>query len=53
MLELAIGALVIGIIAWVLGFTGIAGISFAVAKIIAAIFLVIFLILLVAVFLIV
>lgn len=45
MLEIAIGALVIGIIAWVLGFTGIAGVSFAVAKIIAAIFLVLFLIL--------
>jgi uncharacterized membrane protein YtjA (UPF0391 family) len=46
MLELAVGALVIGIIASLLGFTSIAGASFAVAKVIAAIFLVLFLILL-------
>ena len=48
MLELAIAALVIGLIASVLGFTSIAGASFAIAKVIAAIFLVLFLILLVA-----
>lgn len=47
MIELAIVALVIGLIASVLGFTSIAGASFAVAKIIAGIFLVLFLVLLV------
>jgi uncharacterized membrane protein YtjA (UPF0391 family) len=46
MIELAIGALVIGIIASLLGFTSIAGASFAVAKVVAGIFLVLFLILL-------
>jgi uncharacterized membrane protein YtjA (UPF0391 family) len=46
MIELAIGALVIGIVASLLGFTSIAGASFAVAKVIAGIFLVLFLILL-------
>jgi uncharacterized membrane protein YtjA (UPF0391 family) len=46
MIELAVGALVIGIIASLLGFTSIAGASFAVAKVIAGIFLVLFLILL-------
>lgn len=47
MIELAIACLVIGLIASVLGFTSIAGASFAIAKIIAGIFLVLFLILLV------
>ena len=46
MIELAIAALVIGLIASVLGFTSIAGASFAVAKIIGVIFLVLFVILL-------
>ena len=47
MLELAIGALVIGLIASALGFTSIAGASYAVAKVIGVIFLVLFVILLV------
>ena len=47
MIELAIGALVIGLIASLLGFTSIAGASFAVAKVIAGIFLVLSVILLV------
>ena len=46
MIELAIGALVIGLIASLLGFTTIAGASFAIAKVIAGIFLVSFVILL-------
>ena len=46
MIELAIAALVIGVIASVLGFTRVAGASFAVAKVIAAIFLVLFIVLL-------
>lgn len=46
MIELAIGALVIGLIASVLGFTSIAGASYAVAKVIAGIFLVLFVLLL-------
>lgn len=46
MIELAIGALVIGIIASVLGFTSIAGASFTIAKVIAGIFLVLFVLLL-------
>ena len=46
-LELAIAALVIGLIASVLGFTSIAGASFAVARIVAWIFLLIFVVLLV------
>jgi uncharacterized membrane protein YtjA (UPF0391 family) len=48
MIELAIGALVIGVIASLLGFTTIAGASFAVAKVIGVIFLMIFLVLVVA-----
>ena len=48
MIELAIGALVIGVIASLLGFTTIAGASFAIAKVIGVIFLVVFLVLLVA-----
>jgi uncharacterized membrane protein YtjA (UPF0391 family) len=47
MIELAIGALVIGVIASVLGFTSIAGASFAIARVIAGIFLVLFIIFLV------
>ena len=47
MIELAIGALVIGVIASVLGFTTIAGASYAIAKVIAGIFLVLFVIFLV------
>lgn len=46
MIELAIAALVIGIIASLLGFTSIAGASFTIAKVIAAIFLVLFVVLL-------
>lgn len=46
MIELAIGALVIGLIASLLGFTSIAGASYAVAKVIAGIFLVLFVLLL-------
>ena len=47
MIELAIACLVIGVIASLLGFTSIAGVSFAIAKVIAGIFLVLFLILIV------
>ena len=46
MIELAIGALVIGLIASLLGFTSIAGASFAIAKVVAGIFLVLFVIIL-------
>ena len=46
MIELAVVALVIGLIASVFGFTSIAGASFAIAKVIAGIFLAIFVILL-------
>ena len=46
MIELAIGALVIGILASLLGFTSIAGASFAVAKVIAGICLALFVVLL-------
>jgi len=46
MIELAVGALVIGLIASLLGFTSVAGASFAIAKVIAGIFLVRFIILL-------
>jgi uncharacterized membrane protein YtjA (UPF0391 family) len=45
MLELAIACLIIGVIASALGFTSIAGASFAVAKVIGAIFLVLFVVL--------
>lgn len=44
MIELAIGALVIGLIASLLGFTSIAGASYAIAKLIAGVFLVLFVI---------
>lgn len=46
MIELAIACLVIGLIASLLGFTSIAGVSYAIAKVIAGIFLVLFLFLL-------
>lgn len=46
MIELAVAALVIGLIASLLGFTSIAGASFAIAKVIAAIFLILFVVLL-------
>lgn len=46
MIELAVAALVIGLIASLLGFTNIAGASFAIAKVIGVIFLVLFVILL-------
>ena len=46
MIELAILCLVIGVIASLLGFTSIVGASFAIAKVIGAIFLVLFLVLL-------
>lgn len=44
MLKLAIVFLLVGIVAALLGFTGIAGASFAIAKIFAFIFLVLFLV---------
>jgi uncharacterized membrane protein YtjA (UPF0391 family) len=44
MIEMAILFLVVGIVAALLGFTGIAGASFAAAKIVAVIFFVLFLI---------
>ncbi len=47
MLHMALVFLVIGLIAAVLGFTSIAGASFAIAKFIAGLFLVLFLIFLV------
>lgn len=47
MIELAIGALIVGLIASLFGFTSIAGASFAIAKVIAAIFLLLFVVLLV------
>ena len=47
MLHMALTFLVIGLIAAVLGFTSIAGASFAIAKFLAGLFLVLFLIFLV------
>ncbi len=47
MLHMAIVFLVIGIIAALLGFTSIAGASFAIAKFLAGLFLVLFLIFLI------
>ena len=44
MLHMALVFLVIGIIAALLGFTSIAGASFAIAKMLAALFLVLFLV---------
>ena len=48
MLHMALVFLVIGIVAALLGFTSIAGASFAVAKFLAGLFLVLFLVFLVA-----
>ena len=47
MLHMALVFLVIGLIAALLGFTGIAGASFAIAKFLAGLFLVLFLVFLV------
>ena len=47
MLQLALLFLVVGIIAAVLGFTSIAGASFAIAKFLAGLFLVLFLLFLI------
>ncbi|HMF08031.1 MAG TPA: DUF1328 domain-containing protein [Thermoanaerobaculia bacterium] len=47
MLKLALIFFVIGLVAALLGFTGIAGASFAVAKIFAAIFAILFLLFLI------
>jgi len=47
MLHMALVFLVIGIIAALLGFTGIAGASFAIAKFLAGLFLLLFLVFLV------
>jgi uncharacterized membrane protein YtjA (UPF0391 family) len=47
MLKLALTFLVIGLIAALLGFTGIAGASFAIAKFLALLFLVLFIVFLV------
>ena len=47
MLKLALMFLVIGLVAALFGFTGIAGTSFAIAKVLAAIFVVLFLIFLI------
>ena len=44
MLKLALTFLVIGLVAALFGFTSIAGASFAIAKVFAAIFLVLFLV---------
>lgn len=48
MLHMALVFLVIGILAAVLGFTSIAGASFAIAKFLAGLFLVLFLVFLIA-----
>lgn len=47
MLQLALAFLVVGLIAALLGFTSIAGASIAIAKFLAALFLVLFLVFLV------
>ena len=47
MLQLALIFLVVGLVAGVLGFTSIAGASFAIAKFLAGLFLVLFLIFLI------
>ena len=46
MIELAIGALIVSVIASLLGFTSIAGVSYGIAKVIGVIFMVLFLVLL-------
>ena len=50
MLQLALIFLVVGLIASVLGFTSLAGASFAVAKFLAGLFLVLFLVFLILAF---
>lgn len=47
MLQLALVFLVVGLVAGVLGFTSIAGASFAIAKFLAGLFLVLFLVFLI------
>src|SRR5262245_41378726 len=47
MLKLALTFLVIGLVAALFGFTGVAGTSFAIAKVLAAIFAILFLIFLI------
>jgi uncharacterized membrane protein YtjA (UPF0391 family) len=47
MLKLALTFLVIGLVAALFGFTGIAGTSFAIAKVLTAIFVILFLVFLV------
>ena len=47
MLQLALIFLVVGLVAALLGFTAIAGVSFAIAKFLAGLFLVLFLIFLI------
>ena len=47
MLQLALIFLVVGLVAALLGFTGIAGASFAIAKFLAGLFLVLFLVFLI------
>ena len=47
MLKLALTFLVIGLVAALLGFTGVAGASFAIAKVLAAVFGLLFLVFLV------
>jgi uncharacterized membrane protein YtjA (UPF0391 family) len=47
MLKLALTFLVIGLVAALFGFTGIAGTSFAIAKVLAAIFAILFLVFLI------
>lgn len=47
MLQMALVFLVIGLVAALLGFTGIAGASFAIAKFLAGLFLVLFIVFLV------
>jgi uncharacterized membrane protein YtjA (UPF0391 family) len=47
MLKLALTFLVIGLVAALFGFTGIAGTSFAIAKVLAAIFAILFVIFLI------
>lgn len=50
MLQLALMFLVVGLVAALLGFTSIAGASFAIAKFLAGLFLVLFLVFLVLAF---
>lgn len=47
MLQLALISLVVGLVAGLLGFTSIAGASFAIAKFLAGLFLVLFLVFLI------